>query len=106
MTDQPTPAYTGPERVVSGVQASGALHLGNYLGALKKFVTLQDRMETLIFVADYHAIPTWQDAAALTAQAREVAAAYLACGLDPAKATIFPQSAVPAHAELAWILNC
>jgi tryptophanyl-tRNA synthetase len=102
---QPT-AYAGPARVVSGVQASGALHLGNYLGALKKFVTLQDRMETLIFVADLHAITAWQDPAVLTAQTREVAAAYLACGLDPAKATIFPQSAVPAHAELAWIFNC
>jgi tryptophanyl-tRNA synthetase len=106
MIDAPPTAYVGPARVVSGVQASGALHLGNYLGALKKFTALQDRMETLIFVADLHAITAWQDPDALTAQTREVAAAYLACGLDPAKATIFPQSAVPAHAELAWIFNC
>src|SRR5271163_724204 len=106
MTDTSPSAYAGPARVLSGVQASGALHLGNYLGALKKFVALQDRMETLIFVADLHAITVWQDPALLAAQTREVAAAYLACGLDPAKATIFPQSAVPAHAELAWILNC
>src|ERR1700756_4023576 len=105
MTDTPPTAYAGPARVVSGVQASGALHLGNYLGALKKFVTLQDRMETLIFVADLHALTAWQAPSALPAQTREVAAAYLACGLDPAKATIFPQSAVPAHAELAWIFN-
>src|SRR5271163_4717276 len=106
MTDTSPSAYAGPARVVSGVQASGALHLGNYLGALKKFVTLQDRMETLIFVADLHAITAWQDPAVLTAQTREVAVAYLACGVDPAKAIIFPQSAVPAHAELAWIFQC
>src|ERR1700739_3179087 len=100
MIDPQPNAYAGPARVVSGVQAYGALHLGNYLGALQKFVTLQDRMEPLIFLADLHAITAWQDPAVLTAQTREVAAAYLACGLDPAKATIFPQSAVPAHAEL------
>src|SRR5271154_2387805 len=106
MTADTATPYAGPDRVVSGVQASGALHLGNYLGALKKFAALQDQVETLIFVADLHAITAWQEPAALTAQTREVAAAYLACGLDPAKAIIFPQSAVPAHAELAWIFNC
>src|SRR4051812_26535885 len=101
MTDETTPVYAGPERVVSGVQPSGALHLGNYLGALKKFVVLQDRIETFIFVADLHAIPQWQDPKLLAAQTREIVAAYLAAGLDPDRATIFPQSAVPAHAELA-----
>jgi tryptophanyl-tRNA synthetase len=106
MTDTPAPAYQGPTRVVSGVQASGALHLGNYLGALRKFVTLQDKGDCFIFVADLHAITVWQEPAALAAQTREVAAAYLACGLDPKKAVIFPQSAVRAHAELAWIFNC
>ena len=106
MTDSSPVSYAGPERVVSGVQSSGALHLGNYLGALKKFVPLQDRIETLIFVADLHAITQWQDPAKLTAQTREVAAAYIAAGLDPERAAIFPQSAVPAHAELAWIFNC
>ncbi len=106
MTDQTPPAYSGPTRVLSGVQPSGALHLGNYLGALVKFARLQDEMETFIFVADMHAITVWQDPALLAGQTREIAAAYLASGLDPKKATIFPQSAVRAHADLAWIFNC
>src|ERR1700735_4163005 len=101
----PTP-YAGPARVVSGVQASGSLHLGNYLGALKKFIPLQDQMDCFIFVADLHAITVWQDPAVLTAQTREIAAAYIAAGLDPKKAAIFPQSAVAGHVELAWIFNC
>ena len=106
MTDLPPPAYSGPDRVLSGVQPSGALHLGNYLGALKKFVDLQNRMECLFCVVDLHAITAWQAPDQLTAQTREIAAAYLAAGVDPAKAVIFPQSAVAAHAELAWILQC
>jgi len=107
MSDAPPPAYTGPRRILSGIQASGALHLGNYLGALKRFVALQDQGDPLfVFVADMHAITVWQDPALLTQQTREIAAAYLASGLDPAKAAIFPQSAVPQHAELAWIFNC
>jgi tryptophanyl-tRNA synthetase len=106
MTD-PSPApYQGPERVLSGIQASGALHLGNYLGALKRFVALQEEMPCFLFVADLHAITVWQDPAVLAAQTREIAAAYLAAGLDPKRSVIFPQSAVPAHAELAWIFNC
>ena len=105
MSDAPPP-YTGPDRVLSGVQPSGALHLGNYLGALKKFVRLQHERETFIFVADMHAITVWQDPALLTAQTREIVAAYLASGLDRKKATIFAQSAVRAHAELAWIFMC
>lgn len=101
------PAYTGPRRVLSGIQASGALHLGNYLGALKRFTALQDAgAPCFLFVADLHAITVWQDPALLTAQTREIAAAYLASGLDPAKSVIFPQSAVRAHAELAWVFNC
>ncbi|MEO6340660.1 MAG: tryptophan--tRNA ligase [Caulobacteraceae bacterium] len=106
MTDPSPAAYAGPMRVLSGVQPSGALHLGNYLGALKKFVALQDQYPTFLFVADLHAITVWQDPKALAGQTREIAAAYLAAGLDPAKAAIFPQSAVRAHAELGWILNC
>ena len=106
MTDQSTPAYTGPERVVSGVQPSGSLHLGNYLGALKKFVLQQDAIPSFLFVADLHAVTVWQDPKLLADQTREIAAAYLAAGLDPSKATIFPQSAVRAHSELAWIFNC
>ena len=93
-------------RVVSGVQPSGALHLGNYLGALKKFVDLQASRDCFLFVADLHAITAWQDPARLAGQTREIAAAYLAAGLDPARATLFPQSAVRGHAELAWILDC
>jgi tryptophanyl-tRNA synthetase len=99
MTD-PTP------RVLSGVQPSGALHLGNYLGALVKFVALQHRMECLYCVVDLHAITAPQDPKALASQTREIAAAYMAAGVDPQIATIFPQSAVPQHAELAWIFNC
>jgi len=106
MTDAPPPAYAGPARVLSGVQPTGALHLGNYLGALVKFTRLQHEMETFIFVADLHAITQWQDPKRLKDQVREIAAAYLASGLDPKVATIFPQSAVPAHAELAWVFNC
>ncbi|CAN1534812.1 TrpS Tryptophanyl-tRNA synthetase [Caulobacteraceae bacterium] len=106
MTDQPPAPYSGPQRVLSGVQPSGALHLGNYLGALVKFARLQHEMDTFIFVADLHAITVWQDPALLANQTREIAAAYLAAGLDPSKATIFPQSAVMAHAELGWIFQC
>ena len=106
MTDQAPVAYTGPSRVLSGVQPSGALHLGNYLGALVKFARLQHEIDTFIFVADLHAITVWQEPEALADQTREIAAAYLAAGLDPAKATIFPQSAVPEHAELSWIFQC
>jgi tryptophanyl-tRNA synthetase len=106
MTEQAPPAFTGPKRVLSGVQPTGALHLGNYLGALVKFTRMQHEMETFIFVADLHAITQWQDPKLLKSQVREIAAAYLASGLDPKVATIFPQSAVPAHAELAWVFNC
>jgi tryptophanyl-tRNA synthetase len=106
MTEQPASPYAGQKRVLSGVQPSGDLHLGNYLGALVKFTRLQHEMETFIFVADLHAITAWQDPARLAAQTREIAAAYLAAGLDPKIATIFPQSAVAAHVELAWVFNC
>ena len=106
MTDQAPAPYTGPQRVLSGVQPSGDLHLGNYLGALVKFARLQHETETFIFVADLHAITAWQDPSKLKQQVREIAAAYLATGLDPKVATIFPQSAVPEHAELAWVFNC
>ena len=106
MTDQAPAPYAGKSRVLSGVQPSGDLHLGNYLGALVKFARLQHEMETFIFVADLHAITAWQDPAKLKNQVREIAAAYLATGLDPKVATIFAQSAVPAHAELAWVFNC
>jgi tryptophanyl-tRNA synthetase len=106
MTDQAPAPYAGPQRVLSGVQPTGDLHLGNYLGALVKFARLQHEIETFIFVADLHAITEWQEPAKLKGQVREIAAAYLATGLDPKAATIFAQSAVPEHAELAWVFNC
>ncbi|MFC3068087.1 tryptophan--tRNA ligase [Phenylobacterium soli] len=106
MTDQAPAPYAGPKRVLSGVQPSGDLHLGNYLGALAKFAKLQHETPTFIFVADYHAITVWQDPAKLKQQVREIAAAYLATGLDPKVASIFAQSGVPEHAELAWVFNC
>jgi tryptophanyl-tRNA synthetase len=106
MTDQPPAPYAGPTRVLSGVQPTGDLHLGNYLGALVKFARLQHEIETFIFVADLHAVTEWQDPAKLKGQVREIAAAYLATGLDPKIATIFAQSAVPEHSELAWVFNC
>jgi len=106
MTDPKPAAYAGKKRVFSGVQPSGDLHLGNYLGALVQFVALQHEMECIYCVVDQHAITAWQDPAKLAAQTREIAAAYLAAGVDPNLAIIFPQSAVAAHTELAWILEC
>ena len=100
------PEYSGPERVFSGVQPTANIHLGNYLGAIRKFVALQHQHECLFCVVDMHAITVWQDPAALPGQTREIAAAYLAAGIDPTKAIVFVQSAVSAHAELAWIFNC
>ena len=106
MTDQ-TLAYSGPKRVFSGVQPSGSLHLGNYLGALVKWVKMQAEFPECIFcVVDLHAITVPQDPKLLAGQTREIAAAYLASGVDPKRSIIFPQSAVLAHAELAWIFNC
>ncbi len=93
-------------RVFSGVQPTGNLHLGNYLGAIRNFVPLQDSYDCLYCVVDMHAITAWQDPKQLKAQTREVTAAYLAAGIDPKRAIIFNQSQVPAHAELAWIFNC
>mgnify|MGYP000111986778 CR=1 FL=1 len=98
--------YQGPQRVFSGVQPTGALHLGNYLGALTKFVDLQDKHECVYCIVDLHAITIFQDPKLLAAQTREIAAAYLAAGVDPDKAIIYPQSQVAAHTELAWFFNC
>ena len=94
------------KRVFSGVQPSGSLHIGNYLGAIKNFVGLQDDYDSVYCIVDLHAITVWQDPAELKENILEVAAAYIASGIDPRKATIFVQSQIPAHAELAWILNC
>jgi len=97
---------TAPPRVFSGVQPTGNLHLGNYLGAIKNFVALQQRYECLYCVVDLHAITVWQEPGVLARHTREVTAAFLACGIDPDTQIIFNQSAVAAHAELAWIFNC
>ncbi len=105
MSDAPQP-YSGPERVFSGVQPSGSLHLGNYLGALKKFVDLQDGHDCVYCIVDLHAVTVWQDPAELADQTRHIAAAFLAAGVNPDKAIIYPQSRVRAHTELAWYFNC
>ena len=94
------------ERVFSGVQPSGDLHLGNYLGAIVQFVELQKSHECLYCIVDLHAITVWQDPAALRGNIRATAAAYIACGIDPKAQVIFVQSQVAAHAELAWLLDC
>ncbi len=93
-------------RIFSGVQPTGNLHLGNYLGAIRNFVRLQDDYECIYCAVDMHAITVWQDPKELRSNTREVAAAYLAAGVDPKKSVIFAQSNVSAHAELAWIFNC
>ncbi len=94
------------DRVFSGVQPSGSLHIGNYLGAIKNFVNLQNDYDSIFCIVDLHAITVWQDPKVLHENILDVAAAYIAAGIDPKKATIFVQSQIPSHAELAWILNC
>ncbi len=95
-------------RVVSGIQPTGNLHLGNYLGAIRNWVRMQDDMpgDKLYFLADLHAITIHKSAAEQTANTREMAAALMASGIDPAKSILFNQARVPAHAELAWLLFC
>tara|TARA_B100001248_G_scaffold146350_1_gene109962 strand:- start:3252 stop:4256 length:1005 start_codon:yes stop_codon:yes gene_type:complete len=92
--------------VFSGVQPTGNLHLGNYLGALKNFVSLQSKMKCIYCVVDLHAITTFQKPDELKKNVLETVASFLAAGLDSDKSIIFNQSAVPGHAELSWILNC
>src|SRR3974377_1537304 len=94
------------ERVFSGVQPTGNLHLGNYLGAITKFVALQERYDCIYCVVDLHAITVWQDPSELPRATREVTAAFLACGIDPKKQIIFNQSQVAEHADPAWVFNC
>lgn len=93
-------------RVFSGIKPSGGLTLGNYLGAIKRFVGMQGQMETIYCVVDMHAITVWQDPKELANMTREVAAGYLAAGLDPSQSILFNQSQVSAHAELGWLFNC
>jgi tryptophanyl-tRNA synthetase len=92
-------------RTVSGIQPTGNLHLGNYLGAIRNWVRMQDEMECFFFLADLHAISQFQEPSELARAIREMAAALIACGVDPARATLFRQRDVPAHSELAWLLN-
>jgi tryptophanyl-tRNA synthetase len=94
------------ELVFSGVQPTGKLHLGNYLGAIKRFVELQDRYDCIYCVVDLHAITVWQEPTELPKAIREVTAAFIACGIDPKKHIVFNQSQVAEHAELAWVFNC
>ncbi len=97
-------------RIVSGIQPTGSLHLGNYLGAIRNWVRMQDEVaasggESLYFLADLHALSQPHDPTQLTANTREMVAALLACGIDPAKSVLFNQAQVPAHVELQWLLN-
>lgn len=95
------------QRVFSGIQPSGGLTLGNYLGAMKRFVDMQGQdFETIYCMVDLHAITVWQDPAKLRDATRELCAGFIAAGIDPEQSTLFNQSAVPEHAQLAWIFNC
>lgn len=96
----------GKQRVLSGVQPTGNYHLGNYLGAIRNWVEGQSQYENFLFVADLHAITVPQDPAKLAENTRTLVALYLACGLDLEYSTIFVQSHIPAHSELAWLFNC
>jgi len=102
------PADPEPQamRVVSGIQPTGDLHLGNLLGAILRWVRMQDEAQCLFFLADLHALTVDVDPEQLRKSVREMAAALIASGIDPAKSIVFAHSAVPAHAELAWILGC
>ncbi len=105
MTPAPNAAFK--PRIFSGIQPSGGLTLGNYLGALKRFVEKQDEgIETIYCLVDLHAITVWQDPVRLREQTREAAAGFIAAGIDPARSILFNQSQVSAHTELGWIFNC
>jgi tryptophanyl-tRNA synthetase len=93
-------------RIFSGVQPTGNLHLGNYLGAIRNWVRLQNEYECIFCIVDMHAITLWQDPKELTKNIREVTAGMIAAGVDASKHIVFNQSMVPAHAQLAWIFNC
>ncbi|MCC5955494.1 MAG: tryptophan--tRNA ligase [Natronohydrobacter sp.] len=105
MSDMPTKTF--PKRIFSGIQPSGGLTLGNYLGALKRFAVAQDSGEETVYcIVDMHAITVWQEPEKLRHATRELAAGFIASGIDPKRSILFNQSQVPAHAELAWIFNC
>src|ERR1022692_3522934 len=94
------------KRVFSGVQPSGNLHIGNYLGALKNWVEIQGEYESIWGIVDLHAVTVYQDPAELRSKVLETAALFMAVGLDPKQSAIMAQSSVPEHAELAWMLTC
>ena len=94
------------KRVLSGIQPTGGLHLGNYLGAIKQWVDRQDEKENFICIVDLHAITVWQDPEELRENTRRLAALLIAAGIDPERTTLFVQSHVRAHAEACWLLTC
>ncbi|KAL6207787.1 hypothetical protein ACLB2K_018740 [Fragaria x ananassa] len=100
-----SPPTTVKKRIVSGVQPTGSIHLGNYLGAIRNWITLQNTYDTLFFIVDLHAITLPYDAQQLSKATRDTAALYLACGVDTSKASVFVQSHVHAHVELMWLLS-
>ena len=104
--DGQTPQSDGKKRMLSGIQPSGDLHLGNYLGAIKNWADRVDEYECYYFMADMHTITVRQEPAELRKRSLNQLAQYIACGLDPEKNVLFLQSHVPAHAQLAWVLNC
>jgi len=94
------------KRIFSGIQPSGELHLGNYVGAIRNWITLIDKYESIFCIVDYHALTIGYDAKTLQQRIFNAALVNIACGLDPERCTLFVQSHVPEHTELAWILNC
>jgi tryptophanyl-tRNA synthetase len=105
-TSGSTPLGRHAGRILSGIQPTGNLHLGNYLGAIRNWVALQKDYDCLFCIVDLHAITVWQDPQELIKNTREVAAGMIAAGVDPMANALFVQSHVPAHAELAWVFNC
>ena len=93
-------------RVLSGVQPSGQLHIGNYLGALKNWAEIQNRYESIFCIVDLHAVTVYQDPQELLGKIRETAALFIAAGIDPEESSIVVQSSIPGHSELAWLLTC
>ena len=106
MTDAASSATKHPQRVFSGIQPTGNLTLGNYLGAIRNWVPLQEKFDCIYCVVDLHALTVWQEPATLRDATRQVAAALIACGIDADKHILFNQSQNPDHAELAWYFNC
>ena len=107
MSEAAQPSTQFAPRVFSGIQPSGNLTLGTYLGALKRFVEMQEEAyETIYCMVDLHAITVWQDPAKLTRATRELCAGFIASGIDPEQSILFNQSQVPEHAQLGWIFNC